>query len=879
MKLKLQKTNLTLVQVYAPNLEADYAAFLDEVDDALQRVADTESVLIMGDFNAHVGSDSQTWSGVIGRNGDPDLNANGVKLLDFCCGNGMSIMNTYFQHRDIHKYTWYRDTVGQKSMIDFFIASSGLRERILDVCVKRGAELSTDHHLVVCRLRLADSVPLRRREGTRNLYRIRWESLEDESIRGKLANDMHCRFQQIPEGCLGAQQEWELFKSALLAAAIGCCGRKRLGVPSGNEKKTCWWTPEVRGAVRAKKEAFKSWLNSKTVHMRALYSEARKTAASAVKAAKAKCWEMFGMKLESNYGTANKVFWQTIRRLRGKKSSAIQRVKSKEGELLTNEDDVLQRWREHFNDLLNPVTAPDDDGPPITIGTATSLSVEEVTEAIKSLRDGKAAGLDEIRPEMLKALGPSGSIWLTRVIRVAWDSGEAPLDWQTAVVIPIFKKGDQRDCTNYRGISLLSLPGKVYAKVLERKCRDIVDSKIQDEQCGFRTGRSTRDQIFTLKQVFEKAWEYNVKVYSCFVDLEKAYDRVPRGRLWGVLQEYGIDGQLLWAIKSLYENCSCCVRINGAKSNPFTVSIGLRQGCVLSPLLFIIYMDWIARRSQGKECVRLGEREFRHLLFADDLVLLTSSETDLQNALERFATVCEQAGMKINVAKTECMILSRNLEQCSVHVNGAPLNQVEKFKYLGAVFTRDGKGDTEIDNRIGQAGAILRQLYRSIVKKTELSRKAKLAVFKSVIVPTLTYGHESWVMTEKTRSRVQAAEMRCLRSIAGVSRLDKIRSSAVRESLEVESLLLQIERSQMRWYGQVIRMPQERLVVQSLLAQPTGRRPRSRPKARWIDKIQDLGYRRLGIPPEELAPVAKDPDLWKKLLALLSPLPERSKAA
>jgi hypothetical protein len=512
MKLKLPNTILTLVQVYAPNLEAEYAAFLDEVDDALQRVADTESVLIMGDFNAHVGSDTQAWSGVIGRNGDPDLNANGAKLLDFCCGNGMSIMNTYFQHRDIHKYTWHRDTVGQKSIIDFFVASSGLRETILDVCVKRGAELSTDHHLVVCRLRLPDSARLRRKGEPKKLYRIRWEALEDETVRGKLANDMNCRFQQIPEGFMDVQQEWELFKSALLAAASECCGLKRLGVPNGNDKRTCWWTPEVQDAVRAKKEAFKRWLNAKTPSTRMLYSEACKTAASAVKAAKAKCWEMFGMKLESNFGTANKVFWQTIRRLRGKKFSALQGVKSKEGELLTNEGDILQRWREHFNDLLNPVSAPIDDGPPVTIGAVINLSVDEVTAAIKSLKNGKAAGLDEIRPEMLKALGSSGTIWLTRVIRVAWDSGKTPLDWQTGVVIPIFKKGDQRDCTNYRGISLLSLPGKVYAKVLEKKCRAIVDSKIQDEQYGFRTGRSTTDQIFTLKQIFEKAWEYNVKV-------------------------------------------------------------------------------------------------------------------------------------------------------------------------------------------------------------------------------------------------------------------------------------------------------------------------------------------------------------------------------
>ena|SRR5688572_24975606 len=96
-----------------------------------------------------------------------------------------------------------------------------------------------------------------------------------------------------------------------------------------------------------------------------------------------------------------------------------------------------------------------------------------------------------------------------------------------------------------------------------------------------------------------------------------------------------------------------CVRVNGSKSRPFTVGVGLRQGCVLSPLLFITFMDWIDRRSRGDECVTLGESRIGRLLFADDLVILGQSESDLQHALDRFAAVCDEAGMKISVSKTE----------------------------------------------------------------------------------------------------------------------------------------------------------------------------------------------------------------------------------
>ena len=150
----------------------------------------------------------------------------------------------------------------------------------------------------------------------------------------------------------------------------------------------------------------------------------------------------------------------------------------------------------------------------------------------------------------------------------------------------------------YKGISLLILPGKVYAKRLERKCREIVESKLEVGQCSFCWGRSTTDQIFTLKQIFEKSWEYGKDLFACFVDLEKAYDRVPRDKLWKVLQEYGVNGQLLRAIKSFYSRPEVCVRVNGKQSKPLQVDAGLRQGCVLSPLLFIVYMNWIDKCSQ-----------------------------------------------------------------------------------------------------------------------------------------------------------------------------------------------------------------------------------------------------------------------------------------
>ena len=171
--------------------------------------------------------------------------------------------------------------------------------------------------------------------------------------------------------------------------------------------------------------------------------------------------------------------------------------------------------------------------------------------------------------------------------------------------------------------------------------------------------------------------------------------------------------------------------------------------------------------------------------------------------------------------------------------------------------------------RIGAEGAVLHSLCRTMVMKREPSQKAKLSIYRSIFVTTLTYGHEGWVMTERTRSRIQAAEMGFLRRVAGVSLGDRVRSSVIREGL----LLLCIERSQLRWFGHLVRMPPGRCPRELFQVRPAGRRPRGRPRIRWRDYISTLAWERLGIPQSELADVAGKREVWETLLELLPPRP------
>ncbi|KAK3559006.1 hypothetical protein QTP86_000109 [Hemibagrus guttatus] len=187
-----------------------------------------------------------------------------------------------------------------------------------------------------------------------------------------------------------------------------------------------------------------------------------------------------------------------------------------------------------------------------------------------------------------------------------------------------------------------------------------------------------------------------------------------------------------------------------------------------------------------------------------------------------------QAGVGLLItSKSEAMVLNRKKVACTLQVGGEVLPQVEEFKYLGVLFTSEGRMDREIDRRIGAAATVMRSMYRSVVVKKELSRKAKFSIYQSIYVPTLTYGHELWVMNE-------------------------------REELGVELLLLHIERGQLRWLGHLFRMPPGRLPGEVFQACPTGKRPRGRPRTRWRDYVSWLAWERLGVPPEELEEVARE---------------------
>ncbi|KAI3376944.1 hypothetical protein L3Q82_000185 [Scortum barcoo] len=245
-------------------------------------------------------------------------------------------------------------------MIDFVVVSSDLQPYVLDTRVKRGAELSTDHHLVVSWIRWRRR-KLDRPGRPKRIVRVCWERLAEPSVREVFNSHLRKSFSQIPREAGDIESEWTMFSASIVDAGSSKLWTQGLWCLSWRQPRTRWWTPEVRDAVRLKKESYRTMLACGTPDAVDRYRQAKQAAARTVLEAKTRVWEEFGEAMEEDYRSASKRFWQTVRRLRKGKQYSANTVYSAGGELLTSTEDIVGRWRKYFEDLLNPTDLPSNE--------------------------------------------------------------------------------------------------------------------------------------------------------------------------------------------------------------------------------------------------------------------------------------------------------------------------------------------------------------------------------------------------------------------------------------------------------------------------------------------------------------------------------------
>jgi hypothetical protein len=557
-------------------------------------------------------------------------------------------------------------------------------------------------------------------------------------------------------------------------------------------------------------------------------------------------WTKIGQDLETDLDGTRKLIYSMAKNYKNRSDDKPKNatIKDKDGETITGDENVANRWMEYFEDLLN-VDEEDanDDAAREAVNDRVGdnpITMAELEAAIALTRNNKAPGSDHIPVETIKAGGEPLKILLLELFNKAWSSGVVPDEWNQSVICPIYKnKGDPLDCKNYRGISLMSHAGKIYERILEVRLRAQAEHLLSESQCGFRPGRGTTDQIAALRLFLDKSWEYDINQYICFLDLEKAFDRVPRQKIWEVLYSSGVDPKLLDAIKSTYRNQRSSVL--GGKIY-FTVKTGVRQGSVLSPLLFIIYMNVIILQVEREDFIaeRLG--------YADDFGQTADTLQKLQEIMNKWDRELTRAGLKLNYNKTEILKVGRAPEEGEISVNGHTLKETNTFVYLGSKLSSDNLIEVEINNRIAKFTKNVHCLF-PLLKEKAIPKDVKICIYTTILRPVLLYGAETWTLTKRLKSKLQASEMRILRLIFGVTKRDRIRNETIRDALKVTSILTVIERSQLRWFGHVMRMDDSRDVKRMYSWDPSvntrRKRPVGRPRKRWKDEIREITSREL----------------------------------
>ena len=401
---------------------------------------------------------------------------------------------------------------------------------------------------------------------------------------------------------------------------------------------------------------------------------------------------------------------------------------------------------------------------------------EEVKRVLRKLKNNKACGVDSITNEFLKTALDSDSFLtlMTNYFNVVLSSGMVPESWTVGVIKPLFKnKGSNNDPNNYRGISLLSCFGKLFTSLINNRLTTYFDqnSIIGEEQAGFRADHSVTDHIFVLHTVIEFFLSMKKRLYSIFIDYEKAFDLINRSFLWQKLLKSGVDGKVLHVVKDMYKKAKSCVQWNSEISDHFSCSAGVRQGENLSPLLFSIYLNdlkaFIGEQVDGLQifkthaegsdlCVDDVEILYRMfiLLYADDTVIFAESPESLQKAMNAMYEYCKKWDLRMNVSKTKVMIFSRGKirKLPDFFINGEKVEVTFDFKYLGIKFSYNGSfrpAQKDLYNRANKGMFLLLRKIRNLMLPLDI----QLELFDKTVVPILLYGSEVWCpqMTDAIR--------------------------------------------------------------------------------------------------------------------------------
>ena len=695
----------------------------------------------------------------------------------------------------------------------------------------------------------------------------------NQAANAKFKVELTNRFKALANMDEDLENTWGKMKDAIIKAAENSAGFTQ------TERKE-WISDETWSCIEERRKAKAATLCVKTDLGKQLAQACYKTLDNKVKSLARRDKRQFidnlAMEAEKATGTGNsKKLYEVTKKLSGTIKSKGGPIKSKDGKLLASNEEQKARWAEHFKEVLNrpypkeTFDFTDEDKTEDLLIPMGPIEMEEIQTAIESMAYNKAAGCDNITAEMMKAMEEEHLDYLLKLFNKIWDTMQVPEDWKKGVIVKIPKKGNLSDCNNWRGITLLSVVSKVFSKVLLNRIRAGVDRRLREEQAGFRPGRSCLDQIFTLRMILEEYVEKQQEIHINFIDFKKAFDSLHRDSLWHILECYGIPACIVVIIEDMYANNQCAVRTDDGLSEWFDIQTGVKQGCILSPLLFGIAIDFVMRKcTNGKTGIPwLNGTHLEDLDFADDIALMSTSTEAMQRKTDQLASMAGRVGLQISFDKTKVM-KSPGSNGDRVQLEGKAIEEVDHFTYLGSCIDREGNTRKEVNSRIAKAAAAFRGLNKIWTSKV-ISMKTKLRLYNSNVLSVLTYGAESWRMTKETERRLDSFENKCLRKIMGIKWTEFKTTEEVRKTSEQEMVSKVIRKRRWKYVGHVCRREDTRIPKQVLNWDVDGKRKRGRPKETlkrtMMREAAQMGMQSM----QAVMEAAQDRDSWRAKIEAL----------
>ena len=694
------------------------------------------------------------------------------------------------------------------------------RNSVKNAKARPGADCGSDHNPVVINIKTTLK-RMKKNKCTRRKWNV--SKLESGTIKEKYKIESEKLIDAKDHG-ENVEEAWGKLKGCLIKTADIVCGKRM------HSKKQSWITEEILD----KMEERRMWKRNEEK-----YKSLSKTVKKMCRKAKNDYYNKICNEIESLDRTHNPKLYQKVKQLRPRKLQSVEGVKNKDGKVLFEEKDILERWVEYIGELYS------DDRPDICTDTniiynTVNISEMEVREIISKLPKGKSTGIDEIPAEFLQSMGIKGIEMMTWIINKCYNTGFQPEDFLKSIFIQLPKVKNTKECAEHRTISLISHAAKILLHIIKRRITPLAEKNMSENQLGFREGRGTRDAICQTRLLAERMISKNRKIFACFIDYKKAFDKVNHSKLIQVLRKYDVPAEEIRLILHLYWSQTAQIRGRSEDSQSFKIEKGVRQGCVLSPVFFNMYSEELINEAlQNEAGLVVNGMAINNIRFADDTVLLAGTEEELQRQLDKVNESCTAFGMELNAKKTKVMVMEKQPgTEVTIKLNGIALEQVNKYKYLGTLITADSRCIQEIKRRIGIAKRSFWELKE--LMKSNVNMKTKKRLLNTYIFSLLTYGCEAWTIGREAARRINAFEIWCYRRILKISWINRTTNKEVFDRIkEKPTLLKKIAKRKSSFFGHIVRSSSRNLFVNILEGFIDGKKSKGRPRRMWIDDIKE----------------------------------------